>query len=78
MSVAISGRIDQAQNSFQARLGQTRVASVLGTDVDRTLLGQSALLKNIVKLMPVILIEKYVVSHQRKTTGFSMHRQGEC
>ena len=77
MSIAISGRIDKAQKSFQTRLSQPFVASILRADIHRALLRQSAMLKNIVKLTPVILVEKDVVPHHGKAAAFSMHRQGE-
>jgi len=77
MSIAISGRIDKAQKSFQTRLSQPFVASILRADIHRALLRQPAMLKNIVKLTPVILVEKDVVPHHGKAAAFSMHRQGE-
>ena len=73
MSIAISGRIDKAQKSFQTRLGQSVVASILRANIHRALLRQSAMLKNIIKLTLVILIEKDVVPHHGKATAFSMH-----
>ena len=73
MSIAISGRIDKAQKSFQTRLGQSVVASILRANIHRALLRQSAILKNIIKLTLVILIEKDVVPHHGKATAFSMH-----
>ncbi len=73
MSIAISGRIDKAQKSFQTRLGQSVVASILRADIHRALLWQSAMLKNIIKLTLVILVEKDVVPHHGKATAFSMH-----
>ena len=78
MSIAISGRIDKAQKSFQTRLGQPVVASILRADIYCALLGQFAILKNIIKLTSVILIEKYIVPHHGEAIAFSMHRQGEC
>ena len=73
MSIAISGRIDKVQKSFQTRLGQSVVASILRADIHRALLRQSAILKNIIKLTLVILVEKDVVPHHGKATAFSMH-----
>ena len=73
MSIAISGRIDKAQKSFQTRLGQSVVASILRANIHRTLLRQFAMLKNVIKLTLVILIEKDVVPHHGKATAFSMH-----
>jgi len=73
MSIAISGRIDKAQKSFQTRLGQSVVASILRADIHRALLWQSAMLKNIIKFTLVILVEKNVVPHHGKATAFSMH-----
>ena len=73
MSIAISGRIDKAQKSFQTRLGQPVVASILRADIHRALLRQSAMLKNIIKLTLVILVEKDVVPHHGKAATFGMH-----
>ena len=73
MGVTVSRRIDKAQKSFQTRLGQSVVASILRADIHRALLWQSAMLKNIIKLTLVILIEKDVVPHHGKATAFSMH-----
>ena len=73
MSIAISGRIDKAQKSFQTRLGQSVVASILRANIHGTLLRQFAILKNIIKLTLVILIEKDVVPHHGEAAAFRMH-----
>ena len=73
MSIAISGRIDKAQKSFQTRLGQPVVAAILRANIHRALLRQSAMLKNIIKLTLVILVEKDVVPHHGKAAAFGMH-----
>ena len=73
MSIAISGRIDKAQKSFQTRLGKPVVASILRADINRALLGQFAMLKNIIKLTSVILVEKDVVPHHGKAAAFGMY-----
>ena len=87
MHVAVGGGIDQTEQALPNGLlvfrvllvimGKPVVCSVLRADVNGALRRQLAALKNIVKLSPVILVEKNIVPHQGKAIGFGVERPSE-
>ena len=89
MHVAVGGGIDQTEQTLPNGLlvfrvllvvrvmGKPVVCSVLRADVNGALRRQLVALKNIVKLSPVILVEKNIVPHQGKAIGFGVERPSE-
>ena len=77
MGIAVCWRIDQTQNSLKPWPGQAIVLPILGTQVNRTLARQPALVENIIEFSAIVLVKKYVVPNQRKSGGLGVHGEGK-